>query len=269
MAVGALLLTAAAARAGASPQDTVPPLRCDRVFQPVIATDASGTRLYGTVTVNARVVGGRVDQVDLVSGSAELLPAARESLQQYTCPKSDIPQVQTAVFLFAAPSPMGFQRAPAGKVNPLQSMTTVVTAPMLAPSQRSSIGTHNTLIRTMFPMRSDALLNGEALSGQPYRPFEMVREVKPKMTAAMFDHEGTWKVKVTYIVNVDGSASDFLVEPDAPAPFRDASIAALRRSVYTPAAYGDQAVASVVERVFSYNIGPAEPAPAAHSASAP
>lgn len=265
------LLTAIAAgpsHADTAPARVMPPLKCDRVYRPVIATDAAGNRIYGSITVNARIVGGQAEQVDFVAGRPELLQAVKEALLQYSCTNFPMPRVETAVFEFAAPGAMRDRPASAAKGNPLTAMTTVMAPPIPSTVPQGQIADHNAMIRALYPLRTDALLDAEALAGQPYKPFRIVRDVQPSIIAVHMNHVGRWKVKLTYIVNADGSASDFIVDSEAPPAFHGTSISAMRRSTYAPATYGDRAVPTIIERTFDYTIEDDDPAPPAKKASA-
>ncbi|WP_431104234.1 hypothetical protein [Roseateles noduli] len=225
--------TIAMTSAHAGGPDVQKPLHCDRVLRPHAPIDASGQRVSGEITVDARFVRGRVDTVDFRDGRADLLLAAQTKLREMRCEKLAEPRTLRMTLAFSG----GEQDlSPPLKVG------------------RNAVQSHNTFIREHFPTRVDALFTLPAMDFQAYGDIGILDDAPVELDSEAALYAGTFKVKLMFLLNTDGTASDFLVISDAPSAFHKLCIAAMKRSRFVPATYAGLPIPAIVEREFVFNM---------------
>ncbi|MDH0867724.1 hypothetical protein [Mitsuaria sp. GD03876] len=184
-ALAGLALGLAMAAPQAAVFSTQEPVRCSSTPRPTTPVDADGYGVFGNVTVNARFVEGRVDQVDLVEGRPELLTAVREAMQRYTCETTETPRTLTMTFEF----PNAYAK-PAPKY------------PMFDP--RNRLVEHNSMIRALYPTRVDSIFNVDQVDTRLLKLGRAVQMAKPELTPAALKHKGSWNVRMQMTVDTDG-----------------------------------------------------------------
>lgn len=230
----AVLTTALAmASAHAVEVDGQKPLSCDRVLQANAPIDANGRRVSGEITVEARFVRGRVDSVDFLAGRADLLLAAQSRLRELRCEKLDETRTLRMTLVFSGTTPSAL--------------------PELAPGSEG-VAARNAFLHEHFPTRVDALLALPALDFAAYREVAILDDVQVELDSEAQLYAGVFKVKLLFLLNLDGTASDFLVISDAPSAFHKLCIAATKRSRFAPASYAGLPIVSLVEREFVFNM---------------
>jgi hypothetical protein len=219
--------------AHADKPDLQKPLSCDRVLQAHAPVDADGRRVAGEITVEARFVRGRVDSVDFLDGRADLLLAAQSRLRELRCEKLDEPRTLRMTLVFSDK-----------ELNAL---------PGFGPGSES-MAAHNAFLREHFPTRVDALFTLPAIDLAAYRSVAILDDVQVELDSEAQLYAGVFKVKLMFLINLDGTASDFLVISDAPSVFHQLCIAATKRSRFAPASYAGLPLVSIVEREFVFNM---------------
>ncbi|RZI62670.1 MAG: hypothetical protein EOP37_01570 [Rubrivivax sp.] len=211
-------------------------LKCERAARPLTVLDADGKVVAGDVTVNARFAQGQVEQVEFVSGRAELLPAAQETLRQYRCDKAAPPRGLTMTLSVVDPKvPMTFSH-PKG-------------------DPRNVIEAHNRSIRSNFPTRIDALFNLAETDPARLKNVAIVREGQLEISPEEGAHlRGRFHVLAVFLVDTDGKTSDIVFHSDAPQAVFDIVGRALRRSSFRPATYDGVPYPSVAEREYRFEI---------------
>jgi hypothetical protein len=231
LAACAAALAMTSAHAGGP--DVQKPLHCDRGLRPHAPVDVSGQRVSGEVTVDARFVRGRVDAVDFRDGRVDLLLAAQSRLRELRCEKLAEPRTLRMTLAFSG--------AEQDLSPPFKHGGNAVQA-------------HNAFIREHFPTRVDALLTLPAMDFQAYGDIGILEDSPVELDSEAVLYAGTFKVKLMFLLNTDGTASDFLVISDAPSVFYKLSIAAMKRSRFSPATYAGLPLPAIVERDFVFNI---------------
>jgi hypothetical protein len=225
--------TVAMTSAHAGGPEVQKPLHCDRVLRPHAPVDASGQRVSGEITVDARFVRGRVDTVDFRDGRADLLLAAQTKLREMRCEKLAEPRTLRMTLVFSGVDPS----AP----------------PAFAPGS-AGVAAHNAVLREYFPTRVDALLTLPAIDLEAYRTVTILDDAQVELDTETLLYAGTFKVKLIFLLNLDGTASDFLVFSNAPSAFHKLCIAAMKRSRFSPATHAGLPLVSIVERDFVFNM---------------
>lgn len=231
--VVAFVTTLAMASAHAAEADGQKPLSCDRVLQANAPVDANGRRVSGEITVEARFVRGSVDSVDFVAGRADLLLAAQSRLRELRCEKLDEARTLRMTLVFSGSDPSAL--------------------PELAPGS-DGVAARNAFLREHFPTRVDALLALPAIDLAAYRNVAILDDVQVELDSEAQRYAGVFKVKLMFLLNLDGTASDFLIISDAPSAFHKLCIAATKRSRFAPASYAGLPMISLVEREFVFNM---------------
>ena len=159
LAASALALFAMTS-AHADKPDFQKPLSCDRLLQVHAPVDADGRRVAGEITVEARVVRGRVDSVDFLDGRADLLLAAQSRLRELRCEKLDEPRTLRMTLVFSGK-----------ELNAL---------PGFGPGSES-MAAHNAFLREHFPTRVDALCTRPAIDLGAYRNVAILDDVQVEL----------------------------------------------------------------------------------------
>lgn len=226
-------MTLAMSSAHAGGPDVQQPLHCDRILRPHAPVDASGQRVSGDITVEARFVRGRVETVDFRDGRADLLLAAQAKLQELRCQKLAEPRTLRMTLTFSG--------AEQDLSPPFKDGGNLVQA-------------HNAFIREHFPTRVDALIPLPAMDLDAYGNIAILDDAPVELDAEVMLYAGSFRVKLLFLLNTDGTASDFLVISKAPSAFHKLCIAAMKRSRFSPATYAGLPLAVIVEREFEFNL---------------
>ncbi|HEY1396283.1 energy transducer TonB [Roseateles sp.] len=232
--VVAFVTTLAMASAQAGEPEAEKPLHCERVLRPHAPVDANGQRVSGDITIDARFVRGRLDNVEFRDGRADLLLAAQAKLRELRCQKLAEPRTLRMTLTFSGGAEQDLSP-------PFKHGGNAVLA-------------HNAFIREHFPTRVDALLTLPAMDFEAYGNVGILKDSPVELDSEAELYAGTFKVKLMFLLDTDGTASDFLVISDAPSVFHRLSIAAMKRARFSPATYAGLPVPAIVEREFEFNM---------------